>query len=128
VFLATGLAATLHELGQVYRQQGDYGRAEAGAREALNLRRLLPGADHPDVGKTTHVLGDIAVLRGQLADAEALYKQALPLEGYETLREKCGEGSENALDAPSGLEALYAAWGKPDKAAEWRKKLGPSKN
>jgi hypothetical protein len=44
-----------------------------------------------------------------------------------------------ALDKKNGAEGdprevaqriaeMYAAWGKPDKAAEWRKKTGQAKN
>ena len=43
-------------------------------------------------------------------------------EGVKILREK-KSGSEDTVYAEGRLAALFDAWGKPEKAAEWRVNL-----
>jgi len=76
------------------------------------------------IGKTfraASLLG--ANLAGQKKYAEA---EPLLLEGYQGMlarKEQLAAQDQYHLDrAHEWLARLYQAWGKPDKAAEWRKK------
>jgi len=71
----------MHELAVLYKEKGDYDKAEQLLLEALEGRRLKLGDTH------THTLKSL-----------------------------------------NNLIELYEAWGKPEKANEWRAKLPQAEN
>ena len=54
---------------------------------------------------------------GKHAEAEAAL-----LEAYNILHDAAGESHKRTLEAARALADLYEAWGKADKAAQWRAK------
>jgi serine/threonine protein kinase/tetratricopeptide (TPR) repeat protein len=70
-------ADLLGTIGNVYRQLGDYPRAEALAREALALRRQVFGGEHPKVAESLNDLGLILYRDSQLNAAETVLREAL---------------------------------------------------
>ena len=75
--------------------------------------------------QTMSLLG--ACLLGQREHAEA---EPLLIGGYEGLKSREAEmlpqNAKNVPQAAARLVQLYEAWGKPEKAAEWRTKLPPT--
>ena len=100
--------------------QRKYSESEPTAREALGVyEKKLP--DDWQHFRAESLLG--ASLAGQKKYAEA---EPLLLEGYQGMRER-----KDQIDVPDRyhldrahewLVQLYQSWGKPAKAAEWRKK------
>jgi hypothetical protein len=73
-----------------------------------------------------HTLSQLgAALAGQNKFAEA---EPLLVQGYEGLKVReamiPAPAKKSLTDAGGRLIALYDAWGKKDKAAEWRVRLG----
>ena len=55
---------------------------------------------------------------GRYDEAEKLYRETLEIQ-----RRVLGQDHPDSLQATRNLVNLYEAWGKLDKAAEWRAKL-----
>jgi serine/threonine protein kinase/tetratricopeptide (TPR) repeat protein len=90
-------AELLNTLGNVYRELGEYAKADAMLRQALALRKSVFGEKDPRVADSLHDLGALLSDQGKPAEAEALFRQALAMR-----RELLGnEGPEvaNSLDA-----------------------------
>jgi uncharacterized protein HemY len=114
-------AADVSELlGQNLTRQRKYGEAEALLRSALAIREK---GDRDDWGlfRSQAFLGEC--LAGQRRYAEA---EPLLLEGYQGMlarKERIAAPDRYHLDsAREWIIQLYQAWGKPEKAAEWKKK------
>ncbi len=58
------------------------------------------------------------------------YAKAAPLlvESLEGRRVKLGDTHPHTLESWNNLIKLYEAWGKPEKAEEWRAKLPPDED
>jgi tetratricopeptide (TPR) repeat protein len=112
--------ATRDGLGAVYLALKTYDEAEKVLRPCLERRQL--GAW--PAFNTRSLLG--AALAGQHRYAEA---EKLLLEGYEGLKAWADRGPPEVKDrlteAGDRLIELYDAWGKQDRAEEWRGKLAP---
>jgi tetratricopeptide (TPR) repeat protein len=115
------LADALAEAGKALMFVNGYANAEPLLRESLSVReRTAPGA-----WGTHHVkslLGGALACQQKFAEAEPLL-----LKGYAGLLERQADIPVDrdiflAL-ALERLVQLYDAWGKPDSAAQWRKKL-----
>ena len=76
---AAETAATILQLADVLRRQGDYAAAEALALEGLALRRRHRGRDDLEVADPLAQLSGLAVYRGDLAAAESLAREALAI-------------------------------------------------
>ena len=50
-------------------------------REALAMRRKLLGNEHPDVATTLNGLAWVLAVKGKLAEAETMYREALAMRG-----------------------------------------------
>ncbi|MBV8615325.1 MAG: tetratricopeptide repeat protein, partial [Acetobacteraceae bacterium] len=74
------LAATLNNLGIVYRDTNRYPEAEAAYQEAIGIRRELaaqsPTAYRPDLAQTLNNLGTVYIDTNRYPEAEAAYKEA----------------------------------------------------
>src|SRR5205823_126660 len=120
-----GLPTALADLGWNLLRQQKYADAETPLRECVKICEQK----HPSHWirfYATSLLG--AVLAGQkkFADAEPLL-----IAGYEGLQRHRSvdhaDGRPLITDALGRLVQLYDAWGKKDKADEWRKKLEEAK-
>jgi serine/threonine-protein kinase len=71
------IAQTLHDLGVVLGDKGDYAAAAQRLEQALAMRRKLLGNEHQDVAVTLSELGRIYQDLGQNRRAEPLQREAL---------------------------------------------------
>jgi tetratricopeptide (TPR) repeat protein len=79
------IAATLVDIADCRKKQGEYGKAVLLYEEALAMRRRLLSDDHPDVGRTTattglalRAVGDCAGAVRHLEEALAILSRSLP--------------------------------------------------
>ncbi len=116
------LPSTLVHQAKNFLQQGRYAEAEAAAREAVRSCEGF-GPDGPHAYEAISVLGAIRIVQKRYAEAEPLI-----LSSYEGM--KAREAKIPAIkrfrlrQVAKRVVALYEAWGKPEKANEWRIKLG----
>lgn len=73
------LAAVHFTIGTTYRVQGRYPEAEPHLRAALDIRRRVLGAAHPDTAQSMVVLAEWCVLTARYPEAESLFREALPV-------------------------------------------------
>ncbi len=90
--------------------------AEVHAREAASIF-------HSQQIPTWRAADADSLLGGTLA-AQGKFKEAEPLlcQSYSTLQKDQGDGAKHAAEARQRIVDLYTAWGKPEKAAEYRAK------
>jgi serine/threonine protein kinase len=110
----------MNDLARAYLA-GRRAEAEPLLRQALAIRqKKLP--DDWVTFETRSLLGGILLDRKNYAEAEPLL-----VSGYEGLQARAAKipaPAKNRLpEAGARVVALYAAWGKNDKAAEWRARL-----
>jgi eukaryotic-like serine/threonine-protein kinase len=112
--------ASVSDLALAYVSQGKFAESEPLARKALEYDRTKQSDDWQQL-RAESLLG--ASLSGQKKYAEA---EPLLLEGYKGMlarKDQIAIPDRYHLDrAHEWLVQLYVAWGKPQKAAEWRKK------
>jgi serine/threonine protein kinase/tetratricopeptide (TPR) repeat protein len=111
------VAFTEEQLAEFLTRRRAYQEAGRLLRAALEVRRKSLPASPWDVGYTQLLLGECLTGEGRFDEAEPLL-----VEGHEALRAKYGDGGEDTRRAAGALAALYQAWGRPDRAAAWRKK------
>ena len=96
---------------------GDTASARRSLEESLALRRkYMP--DSWLVGSSEGVLADHYVFVKQYAKAETL-----SLDAFAIVTKGLGPAHPKTQVAVQRLVGLYTAWGRPDKAAEFRSKL-----
>ncbi|MCA9655870.1 MAG: serine/threonine protein kinase [Myxococcales bacterium] len=66
-----------HAIGALADAAGDTERANEHYSRALELRRRLLPADHPDLARSLNALGNVHLHRGELLEALELYRAAL---------------------------------------------------
>jgi non-specific serine/threonine protein kinase/serine/threonine-protein kinase len=99
-------------------RSGKAREAERTAQAALTINTDRLGKDHPRTRESEGALGCALAKAGRYADAEPYL-----LDFAAALEQNVGaEGDPR--DVAQQIADMYAAWGKPDKAAEWRKKAG----
>jgi tetratricopeptide (TPR) repeat protein len=64
-------------LGLLYRSEGKYAEAEVVLTRALDIRRRVLGADHPDTIKSMNSLASVYRSQGKIAEAETLLTSVL---------------------------------------------------
>jgi tetratricopeptide (TPR) repeat protein len=84
---------------------------------AVELARKHPSPDTPPVGLTLRALGTCRLRRGPLREAEAAL-----LESESQLSRIYGADSPRLVDIRRSLAEAYDKLGRPEAAAEWRKK------
>lgn len=72
---ALGLALSLNNLGTLLRDLGKLSHAKPLAREGLEIRRRSLPADHPDIGRSTLLLGLLKLEQSRPAEAEPLLRE-----------------------------------------------------
>ena len=71
------MAASLNNLGNALWEQAKRPEAEAVQREALAIRRNLPGSMHPDIASSLTSLAGVLMGINKYAEAESLLREAL---------------------------------------------------
>ncbi len=106
---AADIADNLHRLGMLFNDQGNYVKSESWFREALAIRR---NRHDGDTGRTMTFLALALLRRGQTAEAEPLFREALTIQ--RSLRPPL---EQDLADAQQGLGLLLSGKGA-DKEAE----------
>jgi serine/threonine protein kinase/tetratricopeptide (TPR) repeat protein len=113
---------SLNNLSRAYLAAGLFARSEPILRQCLAIRERT----QPEGWWTFHTrsqLGGSLLGQKKFAEAEPLILQGY--EGMEARQAKIPAPSQRRLaEAGERVVKLYEAWGKKDKAAEWRRKLG----
>ncbi|KAK7177848.1 NB-ARC and TPR domain protein [Paraphaeosphaeria sporulosa] len=102
-----GIEWALHNLGDLYANQGKLVEAEAMYSRALQGKEEALGPKHTSTLDTVNNLGMLYANQGKLAEAEAMYSRAL--QGYE---EALGPKHTSTLNTVNNLGMLYANQGK----------------
>ena len=109
-------------MGRVQFQRGKYVEAAGTLRDALALYEKA----RPDLWERY----DCESLLGATLAAQKRFSEAEPLllSGYDGMMQRQATipaSSRTSVEqAGQGIVNFYQDWGKPDKAAEWRSKLG----
>jgi len=93
--------------GGVYREQGEYARAEALYSEGVNAARRVLGPEHPDTLGYASNLGHVYDDEGKQARAEALLRDTL-----EKQRRVLGAGHPDTIQTLQYLASMYQLQGK----------------
>jgi serine/threonine protein kinase/tetratricopeptide (TPR) repeat protein len=109
------IANSLEMLGLVLDKTGRYAEAEPLLREGVKLRRdAFPAVDRR-VATIESALGSVLTHLKHYEQAESLL-----LASHDALARAPGAAPRDAREADASLVALYEAWGKPTRAAQWR--------
>ena len=98
-------------LGGVYRDLGDYPKAEAMLQQALAIRKKLHGEKSLPVASLLDQLGQVLHRTGKSAEAEADYRQALAIR-----EESAGHESLEVASSLNHLGSLLRNVNKRDEA------------
>jgi serine/threonine protein kinase/tetratricopeptide (TPR) repeat protein len=109
-------------LARAYFDAGSFSKAESVARQCLAIREKVQ-PENWITFSTRSQLGDTLLAQKRYAEAEPLI-----LQGYEGMKSREAKipvpQRKRLVEAAERVVKLYEAWGKPEKAADWRKKLG----
>ncbi len=110
------LASAHVDLARVLVHKGDDAGAKNQWEEALGIQEKVLDPRHPAIGETLLGLGELALNAGRYEEAEGRL-----LESHPILEKAFGpEDEKRTVKARGMLVSLYEAWGKPDKADQWR--------
>ncbi len=112
------VAVSLANLGALLRDKHDYDASEAVFHDAVAMNRKIRGEEHWHTANSRSHLGECLTKMGRYEEAE---KELL--EAQRILNTTLGKDHKRTIKAVERLVALYDAWGKPDKAAEYRAML-----
>ncbi|MBI1827294.1 MAG: serine/threonine protein kinase [Planctomycetes bacterium] len=103
-------------LAGIIQKQGRAAEAEAMLKEVLETARQVLPPEHGDIGWIERNYGDSLRALGRFEEAESYL-----LSGYSKLTTVLGKDHAWTRGAVDRIIDLYDAWGKPDKAEEFRK-------
>jgi tetratricopeptide (TPR) repeat protein len=109
-------------LGWALTENGQAKEAEPILRQCLEERRKTLPKGHWLTASAESLLGSCLAALGRYDEAEPLL-----LHAHADLRAAREAPPPRLRQAREGLVRLYEAWGKPDKAAEWRQQLEAEK-
>jgi hypothetical protein len=109
------VAISLGEYGILLCRTGRSKEGEQRLREAMEVFEEVHEPDHFQIDMSRSMLGECLTLEGRYAEAEPLV-----VGGYESLREKIGEGATQSRRARARVVGLYEAWGRPGAATPYR--------
>lgn len=109
-------AAVYSNLGNLYRQTGDFARAEHMHQNALSIDQRRLGEDHPDTARHWSRLGFALYQQGKTERAERAFSSALFI-----LKESEFALSEPAYGAAVEVAGYYEEIGEKELAAVARK-------
>ena len=101
----------VHNLGNLYANQGKMEEAEAMYRRALKGYEKACGPEHTSTLDMINNLGALYADQGKMEEAEIMYQQAL--NGYE---KAWGPKHTSTLDTVNNLANLYKSQGKMEEA------------
>jgi non-specific serine/threonine protein kinase/serine/threonine-protein kinase len=111
-----------HNLAGAYGKLGRDAEAESLFLATIAAKRRVLGELHPGTCSSLRNLGLFYLDKGRYAEAEALL-----LKAYEGTAQAQSMGSPTLVTAMSHLVRLYEAWGKLDRATQWRAKMESEK-
>ncbi len=117
----TSVAISLTDIAGLELDRGDPAAAEGRARRAVEIFRLRLPAGHWRIATAESALGACRSGLGRYGEAEPLL-----LGAHAVLEEKRGAGALETREAVRRIVALYRAWGRGEKAAEYRARLPAS--
>ncbi len=116
------LAGVLAQIGNNLLKQAKWSEAEPMLRECLAIRDKVVPNDWSRFN-TMNELGGALLGRGRYAEAEPLL-----LSGYDGMKARAAKippaAKPRVPEAAARIVRLYDAWGKPEKAAAWKRRLG----
>ena len=84
-------------------------------RDVIGAMRRVMGDAHPRTCKSLSALASLYAEQKRYSDAEAP-----ALAAYQGYARTMGRDHDLTKSAASQLDAIYGAWGKPEKLAKWR--------
>ena len=114
---------SLRSLGHLRAEQGRYEEAEELLTESLEKRRRVQGPEHKRTIHNMVRLGWVYTEQQRYNEAEALL-----LEAFELSHRVLGPMDQVTIESIGKIVDLYKAWGKPEKADQWRAKLSQTGN
>jgi serine/threonine protein kinase/tetratricopeptide (TPR) repeat protein len=116
------LAGDLAGLGSHLLKRSRWSEAEPLLRECLAIQEKAMPDDWSRFNAMS-LLGGVLLAQGQYAEAEPLL-----VRGYEGMMVRQARipasNKPRLLEAAERIVRLYEAWGRPDKATEWKSKVG----
>jgi tetratricopeptide (TPR) repeat protein len=116
------LACDLAGLGSHLLKRSRWSEAEPFLRECLTIQEKAMPDDWSRFNAMS-LLGGVRLAQGRYAEAEPLL-----VHGYEGMMVRQARipasNKPRLLEAAERIVRLYEAWGRPDKATEWKSKLG----
>jgi len=117
------LGFALAGLGDTYMKKSKLTEAEKWLREALRIWAAALPPDHSEVLAHRANLGECLTRQQRFEEAEL---ELLPASELVSKKEFATEKEEKRVS--DALVVLYESWGKPDRAAEYRRKSAPRPN
>jgi len=108
----------MNGLAELYTAQHRFEEARSLLIEVLEISSRKLGKGHPWTLTTMNGLAVVYKEQSRYDEAEKLL-----LEAVEGRRLKLGDKHPHTLESRHNLIELYEAWGKPEKANEWREEL-----
>jgi tetratricopeptide (TPR) repeat protein len=112
------LAMSLGSLAEMFCRDRKPAEAEPLAREALAIFKKAHPGGHWNISQAESLLGECLTLSQRYPEAETLL-----LRSYSALEAQRGERSPQSREFLQRIVRLYEAWGKADKAAQYRAEL-----
>ncbi len=109
------VAIVLKNLAALLVDMGETSRAEERIREVISIFAQVLPAGHWELASARSILAAVLTAQGKHSDAEALL-----LASYPVVRDQKGEKSTQTRSVLERFVKLYEAWGKPQKASEYR--------
>jgi len=109
------IAMTFNNLGALLVRKGAYDEAEQSFREAISVFKKTFPDDHWQIANSSSLLGGCLTRLARYSEAERLL-----VESYSLLKKQFGENHRRTVAALERIIELYDAWGKPDKAEQYR--------
>jgi tetratricopeptide (TPR) repeat protein len=114
----TSLAASLSAHARILLVKGQPEAAEPYLRDAIKIYEGSPRANDWELFHARTLLGACHVAAGRFDEAEPLL-----VEGCTALENQLACPPQRRRQALERVIALYKAWDKPEKVAEWEKRL-----
>jgi eukaryotic-like serine/threonine-protein kinase len=108
------VANAMKNLAAALVRKGDYGAAEELFHGAIEIQRKTFAEESWQIASTRLLLGGCYMENKRYEEAEVLLVKAFPI-----IEKAFGLNHARTQAAVKSLVALYEAWGKPDKAAEY---------
>jgi len=113
----------IHNVAVLYDVLGRNAESEKLFLEAISGRTQVLGPSHPRTAISNLALAKLYAKEARYSDSEEL-----AVAGYEAYVTSLGTQDQRTLDAGTQVADLYLAWGKNQKAAEWRAKVDSDSN